>query len=266
MVNFPRKRSRENSGRSSARSRRSFLVGVTVLALVAAVELTGATSAPAGASLSTGSTTDAPGTLIASQSVTANGVVASAVYLVSYWSEGVPNNQPVEVTGLVFVPEGIPPAGGWPVVSWAHYTDGTNGSCAPSLNPPFAVPFINSLLAEGWEVVATDYQGENNSQILSTSQGILPYLVGESAARNTIDIVRAAQQLPTADASSNYVVWGWSEGGQTAMFVQEIASSYAPSLDLEGVIAMAPPSNFQSLIPSRGIVELVPHVPARRWV
>jgi hypothetical protein len=204
----------------------------------------------AGASPSVQSTTDAPGTLIAEQSVTATGVQAAAVDLVSYWSESVPNNLPVEVTGLVFVPKGTPPAGGWPVVSWAHYTDGTNGNCAPSRNPSTDVPFINNLLAQGWEVVATDYQGENNSQILSTSPGLLPYLVGESAARNTIDIVSAAGQLPAADASSNYVVWGWSEGGQTAMFVQDIASSYAPSLHLEGVLAMAPPSNFQTLIPS----------------
>jgi hypothetical protein len=204
----------------------------------------------AGASPSVQSTTDAPGTLIAEQSVTATGVQAAAVDLVSYWSESVPNNLPVEVTGLVFVPKGTPPAGGWPVVSWAHYTDGTNGNCAPSRNPSTDVPFINNLLAQGWEVVATDYQGENNSQILSTSPGLLPYLVGESAARNTIDIVSAAGQLPAADASSNYVVWGWSEGGQTAMFVQDIASSYAPSLHLEGVLAMAPPSNFQTSIPS----------------
>jgi len=226
---------------------RSALVGLTALAVVTAVVLTGVT--PSGATprpavvVHNGSTT--PGTLIASKKVTATGVNGTA-YLVEYWSETVPKNKPVKVTGLVFVPPGTPPAGGWPVVSWAHPTDGTNKNCAPSLDPLSDVPNINNLLAQGWEVTATDYQGEANSHILSTSPGILPYLVGTSAARNTIDIVRAAEQLTAAHASATYVVWGWSEGGQTAMFVLKIASSYAPTLHLKGVLAMAPPSQFNS--------------------
>jgi pimeloyl-ACP methyl ester carboxylesterase len=50
--------------------------------------------------------------------------------------------------------------------------------------------------------------------------------------------------LPAAHASANYVVWGHSEGGQTAMFALNIASSYAPDLKLKGVVAGAPPSQF----------------------
>ena len=60
-------------------------------------------------------------------------------------------------------------------------------------------------------VTASDYQGEG-------TPGLLPYIAGDSAARNTIDIVRAARNLPAAHASDNYVVWGHSEGGHTAMF------------------------------------------------
>ena len=85
----------------------------------------------------------------------------------------------------------------------------------------------NDLLDQGWEVTASDYQGEG-------TPGLLPYLVGVSAARNTIDIVRAARHLPAAHASDNYVVWGHSEGGQTAMFALHIGASYAPELHLEG--------------------------------
>ena len=65
-----------------------------------------------------------------------------------------------------------------------------------------------------------------------------------SAARNTIDIVRAARQLPAAHASNRYVVWGHSEGGQTAMFALHIGAAYAPELRLQGVVAGAPPSQF----------------------
>ncbi len=89
-------------------------------------------------------------------------------------------------------------------------------------------------------MTASDYQGEG-------TPGPLPYLVGTVAARNTIDIVRAAQHLRAAHASTAYVVWGHSEGGQTAMFSLKIGPTYAPELHLEGVVAGAPPSQFYAV-------------------
>jgi pimeloyl-ACP methyl ester carboxylesterase len=40
------------------------------------------------------------------------------------------------------------------------------------------------------------------------------------------------------------VVWGHSEGGQTAMYTLHIGTSYAPELHMKGVVAGAPPSQF----------------------
>jgi len=154
-----------------------------------------------------------------------------------YVSENV-HGAPVLVTGLIMVPNTPAPATGYPIVSWGHGTNGMADQCAPSLAPASAVPEQNALLDQGWEVTASDYQGEG-------TPGLMPYLVGVSAARNTIDIVRAAQHLAAAKASTNYVVWGHSEGGQTAMFSLVIAGSYAPELNLKGVVAGAPPSQFQ---------------------
>jgi Secretory lipase len=237
--------------RAATRHWRDLLAGLLLAALCIFLVL--ASISPSGAvirpSASSANSSAAPGTLIASKRVSVDGVAgAAAVYLVDYYSETV-RGAPVKVTGVIFVPSGSAPAGGWPVVSWAHATVGTNKNCAPSLDPFTAVPNIDALLAKHWEVVATDYQGEANSNILSPSPGTLPYLVGVSAARNTIDIVRAARHLSAAHASNHYVVWGWSEGGQTAMFVLEIAKAYSSGLDLEGVLAMAPPSNFGTEIP-----------------
>ncbi|HXR53868.1 MAG TPA: lipase family protein [Acidimicrobiales bacterium] len=177
----------------------------------------------------------AAGTVIKSEKIADPGVDATT-YRVMYVSRSV-SNQPVPVTGLIFVPHASPPSGGYPVVSWGHGTDGMADVCAPSLNPSSAVPEINLLLQQGWVVTASDYQG------LGTP-GLLPYLVGEVAARNTIDIVRAAHNLKKIHASANYVVWGHSEGGQTAMFSLHIGAAYAPDLHLKGVVAGAPPSQF----------------------
>jgi len=153
-----------------------------------------------------------------------------------YLSENLENHA-VPVTGTIYVPNTPPPKGGYPVVSWGHGTNGMAEQCTASLDPSQAVPLLNNLLDQGWEVVASDYQGEG-------TPGPLPYLVGTIAARNTIDIVRAARHIPAAHASTDYVVWGHSEGGQTAMFALKIGPSYAPELHLQGVVAGAPPSQF----------------------
>src|SRR5205085_758297 len=136
------------------------------------------------------------------------------VYRVMYVSQTV-DDKPVAVTGLVMVPKTAPPAGGYRVVTWGHGTNGMADKCAPSLEPTNDVPLTNELLDKGWEVTASDYQGEG-------TPGLMPYIAGISAARNTIDIVRAARELPAAHASNEYVVWGHSEGGQTAMFALNI--------------------------------------------
>jgi hypothetical protein len=179
---------------------------------------------------------DKPGTLIKYTKITAAGIDGTT-YRVMYVSENT-EGKPIAVTGLVMVPHTAPPTGGYRVVSWSHGTNGMAPQCAPSLTPTTAVPYQNQLLQKGWEVVASDYQGEG-------TPGPLPYLVGVVSARNTIDIVRAAQHMKVAHASSTYAVWGHSEGGQTAMFSLHIADSYAPDLHLVGVVAGAPPSQLQ---------------------
>lgn len=143
----------------------------------------------------------------------------------------------IAVTGLVAVPSTPPPAGGFPVITWAHGTTGIADICAPSLGGADVVDFANRLLDAGYVITATDYEG------LGTP-GRHPYVVGESEARSTLDIVRAARNLPDAHASDNYVVWGHSQGGHAAMFSLHIADTWAPELHLAGVVAGAPPSQL----------------------
>jgi hypothetical protein len=178
-----------------------------------------------------------PGALIKSERLTLP-KIHGTVYRVMYVSTTV-EGKPTPVTGLIAVPNGTPPAGGFPVVSWGHGTNGMADVCAPSFKPDGSetAGLANLLLDKGWVLTASDYQGEG-------TPGMLPYIAGDSAARNTIDIVRAARDLPGAHASANYVVWGHSEGGQTAMFTDKIGPAYAPELHMKGVVAGAPPSQF----------------------
>ncbi len=155
---------------------------------------------------------------------------------VMYHSRSI-RDQDIPVTGLVAVPNTPPPDGGYPVISWAHGTAGIADTCAPSLAPDGYATLANALLDAGYVVVGTDYEG------LATP-GRHPYIVGESEARGTLDIVRAARALPDAHASDRYLVWGHSQGGHAAMFALHIADSWAPELHLVGVVAGAPPSQL----------------------
>jgi dipeptidyl aminopeptidase/acylaminoacyl peptidase len=185
------------------------------------------------------------GTLLKSETVPApqvHGTVRRVMY-VSTDAKG----RSVPVTGVIFVPAGPAPAGGYPVVSWAHGTNGMSDACAPSLQPESAVPgaALNGMLGLGWVVVATDYQGEG------TPPGLLPYFVGDVAAHNAIDIVLAARKLPSVRASSDYVVWGHSEGAQSSLFAWSLAPTYGArsGMHMVGAVAVAPPSNLSALYP-----------------
>src|SRR5262249_29719052 len=74
-----------------------------------------------------------------------------------------------------------------------------------------------------------------------------PYLVGDSEGMNELDIVRAARNLPAADAGTSFAVWGHSQGGHAALFTGQLAASYAPDLHLVGVAAGAPVPNLVDL-------------------
>jgi acetyl esterase/lipase len=152
---------------------------------------------------------------------------------------------PIAVSGIVIVPAGKAPPGGWPIVAWAHPTTGIVSRCAPSLARFVFQQMAGSrrLLANGYAIAATDYPG------LGT-RGPHPYLVGASEARAVIDSVRAARSFPGLENSTRYAVWGHSQGGQAALFTGMIAKSYAPELHLVGVAAAAPATDLAALMTS----------------
>lgn len=174
-----------------------------------------------------------PGTIIRFETMDAP-FPESEAWRVLYTSTGI-NGEPILVSGMVFAPTGPAPSTGRPVVSWSHPTTGIEDECAPSRSPkPYDdVQGLAEFLNLGWVVVATDYQG------LGTD-GMHPYLVGASEAQGTIDIVRAARNMNETNASSQFFVFGHSQGGQAALFAGQIAPAYAPELQLLGVAAAAP--------------------------
>lgn len=150
------------------------------------------------------------------------------------------NGDPATSTGVVIVPDGAAPRGGWPVVAWAHGTVGVSDCTAPSRTSGpdvIAGGYARTWAAwfkEGYAVIASDYAGHG-------TQGETFYADGRSQAYNTADLLRAARQLPRSRKISNrYVVTGHSQGGQTAVFAAAVNAEYAPELRLVGTIALSP--------------------------
>jgi acetyl esterase/lipase len=181
----------------------------------------------------------APGTVIAQEEMSGAPEGATATRVL-YRSTGL-KGETIAVSGVVIVPEGAPPPGGWPVIAWAHPTSGVVPRCAPSMAHFFfsQVQGLKELLDKGYVVAATDYPG------LGTP-GPHPYLVGVSEARAVLDSVRAARAL--ASTSSRFAVWGHSQGGQASLFTGLLAKEYAPDLQLVGVAAAAPATDLKTLL------------------
>ena len=147
-------------------------------------------------------------------------------------------------SGLVFAPgpKGpAAPAQGRTVVAWAHPTVGLGDSCAPSRSADVEkdVQGLSQFLASGWVVAATDYAG------LGTP-GTEQYLVGAAEARDIFNSVRAARQIPQAQAGTTVALWGHSQGGQAALWAAD-DRSYAPELSVIGVAAAAPAAELAVL-------------------
>jgi len=145
-------------------------------------------------------------------------------------------------SGMIFVPNNANAGLPRPVVAWAHGTMGLGDQCAPTRtpNPVKDIAGINSMLAKGWVVTATDYAGFG-------TPGTQGYLVGGSEANDVLNSVRAARDLPSAKASNKFTVWGHSQGGSSALFTASAAAQYAPELDLVGTVASAPAAELVSL-------------------
>jgi pimeloyl-ACP methyl ester carboxylesterase len=161
-------------------------------------------------------------------------------WLVLYRSTNALKNR-IAVSGTVIVPTAAwTGKGPRPIVAFAHETVGVTDSCAPSTtittaligNSYMEASSVSSLLAKGWAVAMTDYEG------LGTP-GNHTYSVNVAEAYAVLDSVRAAVRLPGTglDPKAPVAMWGYSQGGGAATAAAEAAPTYAPEFDWKGVAA-----------------------------
>nr|WP_255673854.1 lipase family protein [Komagataeibacter sp. FNDCF1] len=150
-------------------------------------------------------------------------------------TNGVTGTGLVPVTAEVILPPGKPPAGGWPIVAWAHGTVGVADHCAPSGNPwsERNRQYLSAWMKRGFAVVGTDYQG------LGTPGGHA-YLDTRVEAYSLLDGVRAAL-ASVPGLQDRIMIVGQSQGGGAAFASAAFAPTYAPELNIRGTVATGAP-------------------------
>lgn len=150
-------------------------------------------------------------------------------------TDGLDGEGAVPVSGVLYLPRGEAPEGGWPLMAWTHGTVGIADTCAPSWNGRQAQDqdYLNLFLKRGYAVVASDYQG------LGT-KGTHPYLATQPAAYSNLDIIRAVQN-GEFQVSEKVVLFGQSQGAAAAIATAGYAANYAPEIDIAGVVATGAP-------------------------
>jgi pimeloyl-ACP methyl ester carboxylesterase len=144
-----------------------------------------------------------------------------------------PQGKDVAATGVVLVPDGKPPKGGWPVIAWAHDFMGSARQCAPSLSRNLNEgPLISMYASIGYAVVATDYAG------LGTGS---PYAAMDTRS-NAQDVMNAisAARAALPELGTNWVAVGYSQGANVAIGVAEAlgetgATGYLGAIGMAGV-------------------------------
>lgn len=150
-------------------------------------------------------------------------------------TNGIDGKTPIAVSGAIYFPKGQPPPGGWPVIAWAHGTTGIADVCAPSWmpRPQGLTDYLNAWLAQGYAIVATDYQG------LGTP-GPHPWMTVKPEGYSVLDSVGSALGA-FRELSNSVVIVGTSQGAHAALSASLLASKYAPGLRLKGTVATGIP-------------------------
>jgi hypothetical protein len=124
------------------------------------------------------------------------------------------NGEDLPVSAVVLVPDGKPPANGWPVIAYAHEFRGAARQCAPSLMKNLGVGPLLAMYANlGYAVVATDYFG------LGADSG-KPVLDMQSNALDVIYSIPAARAAVT-QIGPRWIAVGPFFGGLAAVAVAE---------------------------------------------
>ena len=150
----------------------------------------------------------------------------------------------VAVSGVVLIPLGSPPKGGWPVIAWAHSFSGIARRCAPSLmRNIYNGPFLSMYLTLGYAIVATDYAGLGTGSRYAA-------LDAQSNAMDVIYSVTAARAA-VPQLGAKWIAMGSSQGAMAALAVRQLEAGTHDANYL-GTVAISGVANAKDLYSGLG--------------
>lgn len=160
------------------------------------------------------------------------------------------NGDTVAVSGMVLLPTDPAPDGTRPLAASASSRGSIADACTASHDPTYERgnaevgqwserANAQSLLRQGYAVVVPDYQGFG-------TPGPSPYLGGPSAGRNVLDSLRALRTFVGPEAGDAVAV-GDTQGASAVLVAADLAATYAPDVDLVGVVATQPLAELATL-------------------
>lgn len=183
-------------------------------------------------------------------------VKGAQAWKIAYISSDISGRKTIS-TGLVVAPVGQAPAGGRPVMTWAHGTTGSAQNCGPSqvLDPAaplneyflvggnswtdYGIPAVEEFIKEGYVLVATDYQGLGGG-------GRHQYSIAATNGMDTLNAARAAGSMKETGANKKTIVYGWSQGGGAVIalagmpdYIKQAGTAF-DGVDIIGFVALAP--------------------------
>ena len=135
----------------------------------------------------------------------------------------------VAASGVVLFPEEeTPPAGGWPIIAWAHGSRGVARQCAPSLMRDLdSGSFLSMYVGLGYAVVATDYTGLGTKFRNAFSDM-------QSNATDVINSIPAARAA-VPQFGHKWVALGTSEGSMAVAALAELENEIRDANYLGGI-------------------------------
>ncbi|MFZ0797617.1 MAG: lipase family protein [Terriglobales bacterium] len=155
-----------------------------------------------------------PGELIRSEAIDEYNLAYELSALRILYHSRTANGEDVAVSAVVLIPDGKPPASGWPVIAWAHDFRGAARRCAPSLMKNLGVGPVLAMYANlGYAVVATDYSGwgvDSGKPLLDMQSNALDVIYSVAAAR-----------VAVKEIGTKWIALGPFQGGMAAVAVAE---------------------------------------------
>jgi hypothetical protein len=149
------------------------------------------------------------------------------------------NGDDVASSGVVLFPDKEPPPGGWPVIAWAHDSNGVGRQCARSLSRNLQHgPFLSMYVNVGYAVIASDYTGLGTGFRHAFADA-------PSSAWDLIYSIPAARRA-VPQLGPRWIAMGTGEGGIGAVSVGELEHEIRDSNYL-GSIALSRLADLQDL-------------------